>query len=159
MIAQTRTNTAPLLCLALLVCGLVLALPHLAAMSVPRTVEVDELTQDITISLERSHAAKHGESVAEQVRHCLHNDGPVQVWRRGSNRYLHLCDLGDGRYGLQVIDRTRNGYDEITAFIKDKMCRLSQVEGYLQNSGAVRIWRIGEALERLPLEMVRWFGW
>ena len=85
------------------------------------------------VDLHRSHAAKHG-SDAELVRACLdERERPDQLWwNPETGRYINVCFLPDGRFGLQILGRN---LDEITSYIKEKCKRLKQVERYLSNRG------------------------
>jgi putative hemolysin len=87
-----------------------------------------------------AHAVtKHGTD-ADAVRECMENDGPMQVWVKPDGRVMNICKLPDGRFGVMVTDGTR----EITSFIyrAGKGCKtiLAQVENYLRNMGAQRIY-------------------
>lgn len=87
-----------------------------------------------------SHAvAKHGLD-AELVRECLEKNPPSAIWRKPDGRILLLCQLPDGRWGVQIRVWDESGaWREITSFIKNKMKSLEQVERWLRNMGAVRI--------------------
>lgn len=83
-----------------------------------------------------THAViRHGEE-AEAVRKCLENNDPLQTWVKPDGRVIYICRLPDGRFGVQV----RDGIREITSYIKNKMSRLNQVEAWLHNIRAERIW-------------------
>lgn len=88
------------------------------------------------LDLARAHAVvKHGED-ANMVRRCMEEKGPVETWVKPDGREINVCKIADGIYVIMVSDGTR----EITSFIKAKMSRLSQIEQYLRNMGAERIW-------------------
>lgn len=80
---------------------------------------------------------KHGIE-AELVRACLDAHGPIQQWKQPNGRIVSVCQLPDGRYGLSIDDKERGV--NITAFIKNKMRYLFEVERYLINRGAELIW-------------------
>lgn len=66
-----------------------------------------------------AHAVERHGAEAEAVRKCLENKGPYQLWRsRDSNTFYRLCELDDGRWGLQAILKEGNVWHEKTAFIR-----------------------------------------
>jgi putative hemolysin len=83
-----------------------------------------------------SHAVeRHGDS-AEAVRICLSKSGPSMVWTNPTTKRTSLvCQLPDGKYGMQIVERFGDKLEEVTSFVKDKMTDPSQVERYLRNSG------------------------
>jgi hypothetical protein len=85
-----------------------------------------------------THAvARHG-TEADAVRECMSSNGPIQRWRYpDNNRIVSVCQLPDGKFGIQVTERLR----EVTSYIKNRMSRLEQVETYLRNRGAVKYWQ------------------
>jgi len=66
-----------------------------------------------------AHAViRHGTD-AEAVRKCLENKGPHQLWRSNDGiTFYRLCELEDGRWGLQAILKDGNIWHEKTAFIR-----------------------------------------
>ena len=88
-----------------------------------------------------AHAeTKHGDD-AWAVRHCLEQQDPLQVWvHAATGRVFNVCQLQDGRFGIQICDGTR----ECTSFIyrasKGLKVKLSQVENYLRNN--VGAWKV-----------------
>jgi hypothetical protein len=93
------------------------------------------------VSVYSEHAtAKHGDD-ADAVRQCLRDYDPLQVWvKMTDGRMFQVCQLQDGRFGIQICDGTH----ECTSFIfrasKGLRVKLSQVEQYLRNIGAERIY-------------------
>ena len=84
-----------------------------------------------------THAViKHGID-AELVRKCMDEQGPFAKWVKLDGRVIWLCQLPDGRYGIQIRDPWEQR--EITSFPKDKMTRLDQVEQWLRNIGAEKV--------------------
>lgn len=82
-----------------------------------------------------SHAFKHGAD-AEAVHQCLNRNGHSSLWMNPYNEhYLRVCDLPDGRAGLQVVKKVRGKWEEITAFIPKE-----QIMKYLSDCDAVLIW-------------------
>ena len=88
-----------------------------------------------------SHAdLKHG-SEAATVRQYLDNGNRIEVWWNPSNAHrIELCQVDKDLYGLRVLKNVDGKWEEITDFLKSKMSNLSQVEQYLTNSGATKIW-------------------
>ena len=95
----------------------------------------------VGVGLAITHAdVKHG-SEAATVRQCLDNGNRIEVWWNPSNAHrIELCKVDDSLYGLRVLKNVNGKWEEITAFLKSKMSNLSQVEQYLTNSGAEKIW-------------------
>jgi putative hemolysin len=113
-------NPVPVLFLALVLCALaVLALQGLGS-----------------IDLSFSHGeAKHG-TAALTVRQCIDQNGPMQTWQNAqTGRRALLCQMPDGKYGIQIVQFNGKAWQEITTFIKDKMSNLGQVVQYLKNVG------------------------
>lgn len=109
----------------------VIALLLLAAIS-PALLE----TATSALNLSAHAVAKHGDE-ALLVRQCLEKNGPMQIWRQDNGRLAQVCLLPDGKFGISIDDDSGN----VTAFIKNKMRTLRQVEQYLRNKGAQLIWR------------------
>ena len=83
-----------------------------------------------------THAvARHG-TEADQVRECMDRNGPIQRWAYpDNNRIVSVCQMPDGKFGIQVTERAK----EVTSFIKNRVRDIRQVEQYLVNRGAYRI--------------------
>ena len=78
------------------------------------------------------------------------DQGPRLVFKANDTFYL-LCQLEDGRWGLQAVKRGFQGlYHELTAFIKGKGT-YSELMAYMQRIGASRI-------EKLPGILLPAFG-
>ena len=88
-----------------------------------------------------THAeAKHGQD-AVAVRDCLYDKGAFAVYQKSDGRIIRLCEVEEGKFGLQVLEPDENGtLHEITAYIKNKMTHIEQVLNYLKNCGATQIW-------------------
>ena len=84
---------------------------------------------------------RHGFTDTQLVRKCLNDNGPMQVWYNPTtDRHAMLCEVFPSLFGMQIVQQDADGFwHEITAFIKDKMRTLIQVEKYLKNAGYVRI--------------------
>jgi len=72
--------------------------------------------------VEQVHAARQHTTDAQQIRTCLRDNGPYQIFLSRDNvTYYLLCELPDGRWGLQaIVMRTVNGikaWCERTAFV------------------------------------------
>lgn len=67
-----------------------------------------------------THAvAKHG-SEALSIRDCLDKNGAFQTWKsmQFDNQFFRICELNNGKFGLQIV-RVEDGLvNEVTAFIK-----------------------------------------
>jgi len=75
---------------------------------------------------------------AEQVRQCLNQNGTLQVWMNpDTGRLANVCQVGPSLFGIQIIQKAKEGWDEITGFTKPKMKRLEQVMQYLRNTGYI----------------------
>ena len=93
------------------------------------------------VILHQAHAIiRHGmEAIA--VREHIAQYGHDQLWEYPDNpRKIYVCRLCDGRYGIQVVTKEGGAWVEVTSFIKNRMKRLSQIENYLENRGARKVW-------------------
>ncbi len=97
-----------------------------------------------------THAVdKHGDE-ARAIRRCNMDQGPRLVFKAHDTFYL-LCQLEDGRWGLQAVKKGFQGlYHELTAFVKGKGT-YSELMAYMQRIGASRI-------EKLPGILLPAFG-
>ena len=83
---------------------------------------------------------KHGND-ARQVRECLNQGWELQLWYNPDlDRYIRVCMIQDGRFGLQVVEAVKGNWREITSFVKNKLRTIQQVEKYLANGGANKLW-------------------
>lgn len=65
------------------------------------------------------HAVQRHGADAEAIRKCLDENGPFQVWRTlDGETFYRLCQLDDGRWGLQAITKEGSTWYEKTAFIR-----------------------------------------
>jgi hypothetical protein len=62
---------------------------------------------------------KHG-SEALSIRDCIDKNGPYQVWQNtlDPNTWYQVCQIEDGRWGLQALAQNGEDMVEKTAFIK-----------------------------------------
>lgn len=79
--------------------------------------------------------AKHAD--APLVRACLKDRGTRMQWQSGlnKNRYIFICNFGDGRYGFQVAEVIGDKLEEITAYIKHDQT-LQNISNNLKSAGA-----------------------
>lgn len=107
---------------------------------IPMPTRSNELLNDISFYAEAIHTNATRFEEAEAVRKCMYYNGYMQLWFKEDDdgaKYIQVCQLPNGKFGIQIM--AANLQKEITAFIKNKMKRLSQVEKYLQNGGAIRL--------------------
>lgn len=105
-----------------------------------------ELTGNSVSVKETEHAVqKHG-TEAVQIRRCLDKPGgTIDVWKfstwRRPNQFFQICQLEDGRMGLRLIEKLRNGiWKEKTSFV-------------------VKSGSPAEVLEYLTARATRWTDW
>jgi hypothetical protein len=73
----------------------------------------------------------HGQA-ALRVQECMNNRGSVQTWYNPTTgRHANVCEVEPGKFGIDVEENGNN----VTAFIKEKLRTLEQVERYLRNCG------------------------
>lgn len=86
------------------------------------------------VLLEQSHAVpKHG-SDALTIRKCIDNNGPAMTLKVDASRFIQLCQV-DGRFGLRVLDKVNNVWQERTAYFKDAMKNFSDVVKWMDQNG------------------------
>jgi hypothetical protein len=129
---------------------------------------VASVETDISNSLAREVVSQNGELIEKTVTHgpkhnlsaaaskhtdgynkvidCLSKGGAMQVWfNPETGRRANVCQVGPELFGLQILSKfgtDAQGHDiwaEITAFLKENMTRIGQVEKYLENGGYVKI--------------------
>lgn len=96
-----------------------------------------EIHEDLNADIElHSHATeKHSES-AEEVRRCLEKYGPHRIfYNADTQRYLKVCFMDDGKYGLSVFERITEKLEEVTSFKKEKFKTWEQLSRYIENGG------------------------
>lgn len=77
---------------------------------------------------------RHGAD-AVIIDDCLNSVGHLQIWQNKTNgRIARICEVDKNLFGIR-IDADQTWTHKITAFIKEKLKSLWQVERYLQNSG------------------------
>ena len=78
---------------------------------------------------------RHGVDGLNAYNCSIGSDNLLQHWIKPDGRDVFVCDV-NGKFGIVVEEKG----NVITAFIKDKFARLEQVERYLINSGAQKLW-------------------
>lgn len=81
--------------------------------------------------------ARHGAEAIE-IKACSEgSDNLIEKWINPDNgRVYWLCDFF-GQFALSIEEADG---DFITAFVKNKLKKLEQVERYLSNGGAEKVW-------------------
>jgi len=106
----------------------------------PRLLPLLLILLAATIAISAHAITKHGEE-AQRVHDCIQRGGSIQTWYNPySDRYLELCELEPGLYGIQISVKHGFEWRQVTSFIKNRLHRLDLVERYLENSGAYKIW-------------------
>lgn len=83
-----------------------------------------------------SHAFKHGID-AEAVHQCLDKHGHNSLWMNPYNEhYIRVCNMEDGRAGIQVVKKVMGKWEEVTAYIP----KAEDLVKYLTDSGAQLVW-------------------
>ncbi len=106
---------------AVLLAGLLACLVFAAAgreLSLPTTPpQVYAAAAPLPKYTPHEHAEWHSE--AADVRTCTENGKSVMTFRgkRFSNRFAWLCQLPDGRWGVHVLEKVGEKWQEITAFV------------------------------------------
>lgn len=90
----------------------------------------------LTIMFSVSHVIeRHGVEGLNAYNCSIGSDNLLQHWVKPDGRDVFVCDV-NGKFGIVV---EQNG-DLITAFVKEKFKSLAQVEKYLINGGAWKMW-------------------
>ena len=88
------------------------------------------------IDYANSHGPERHPGDAEQVRECLNKNGVLQLWANPTTgRRAQICQIGPTLFGVQIIQKAGDKWDELTAFLKPKMSRIEQVMQYMRNTG------------------------
>jgi hypothetical protein len=85
---------------------------------------------------------KHADYI-EAIRKCFQNrstwEGLIVLLNPDTKRIARICYLTDlGRFGIQIIEKVGDDWQEVTGFVKHKMTKLTQVLKYLYNRGYVQ---------------------
>lgn len=79
----------------------------------------------------QSHAERHPE--AYEVRECTERGDAIMLFRHreNPNRFAWLCQLPDGRWGIHVLEKVGETWEEITAFVRDQAQTAGDAVQYL----------------------------
>ncbi len=92
------------------------------------------LLASITVVVHAHAVQRHG-AEAEAIRACLDQNGPYQHWRAFDREtFYRICQLEDGKWGLQAITKVGEQWHEKTAFIRGNGSWRALME-YLQRIG------------------------
>ena len=99
---QQKSNYFPIILI-----GLFLASIFLATITIPPRV------------LARHAVEKHGVTDVSQIRTCLDENGPYQIWKSkiDPKKFFLLCQLDDGRWGMQIVTNQIRQCFENTCFV------------------------------------------
>ena len=87
------------------------------------------------ILVEQSHAVlKHGLDATTSIRQCIDKNGPVMTVKVDMTRFIQLCQV-DGKFGLRVLDKVNNVWQERTAYFKDALKNFSDVCKWMDQNG------------------------
>jgi len=110
----TYNDTGPLKSLLTLVFLIFVAVVLVAAYLLLRQDGVDVQTRDHAVI---AHGAE-----ATNIRRCLDSNGPQETWKitghKKPNHFVFTCKMDDGRFGIQIAQKTKAGqWIEKTAFV------------------------------------------
>lgn len=104
---------------------LVLLLAAIAVVAIvtalPRHITIAAIKPIPPVVYEK-HAVNRHSVDAIAVRQCLQNNGgATEIWRSFDHkRFYLLCQLPDGRWGFQEIEKALDGkWHEVTAYVRD----------------------------------------
>ncbi|HFC08423.1 MAG TPA: hypothetical protein ENJ54_01010 [Chloroflexi bacterium] len=64
------------------------------------------------------HAVERHGSEAIAIRQCVQNGSSIRrFWRLRNGRYAVMCKLPDGKWGIEIFERLRQKWQEVTAFV------------------------------------------
>ena len=112
---------------------LILLIIFLLAVIIPLGVVVDKNAE---------HGVKAHEAEYAAINECMDRNGPDAIyqsrsWRR-PNEFWRICDLGGDKWGVQLVRKVKNGWQEKTAFCPGNGSFCKVVE-YV-TARAIRIW-------------------
>ncbi len=90
----------------------------------------------VTISTVASHGLSTHPDTYPQVIKCL-NDGNFKITvNTGNNRFIEFCMIDQVTFGMRVLDKIGRGqYREITAYIKDNIHSLKELQEFILRRG------------------------
>lgn len=87
------------------------------AMPVAQMARIRYDGQDVEVKYNRHAIEEHG-SEAESVRRgCEKNGSTMTFKKKDEERYMFLCQLEDGRYGIQIIEKINDLWQEVSSFV------------------------------------------
>jgi hypothetical protein len=82
------------------------------------------------------HANQTHPKVADLVRDCFKKYGSLHIfYNPNTQRYLEVCFMEDGKYGIRISEYINEKLEEITAFQKEKFSTWKQMSRYIENGG------------------------
>lgn len=122
-----------LVCLALLCWGFIVAVQQ----QLPRLpLDTVRVPPD-----NASHAiARHGPD-AIAVRNCLDRNGTYEIWQQPNGNFLKICWMGPN-FGIQVCKDVGDCFQEVTAFIKERILTTQDLKTYLDTAKAWIVWPV-----------------
>ncbi len=85
---------------------------------------------------ENGHAEEAHPDTAEYVRSCFNKYGSSHIFfNPNTQRYLEVCFLENGKYGVRITEKIGDKLEEVTAFAKDKLKTWKQMAQYIENGG------------------------
>lgn len=61
---------------------------------------------------------RHGAAEVNAIRRCVQDSNSIRrFWRLRNGRLAVMCKLPDGRWGIEILERLRNRWQEVTAFV------------------------------------------
>lgn len=88
--------------LALAALGLLLSVQRMQVVAIP--------------ALPKMHAVERHGDTALEIRKCLRDKGALQIWRLKNGRFAQVCEYEPGKYGIQIVEKVRGVWEEVTAF-------------------------------------------
>ena len=83
----------------------------------------------------QSLAEAHPE--ANAVRACTENGNSTMTFKHleFNNRYAWLCQLPDGSWGIHVLEKVGDAWEEVTAFVREQARASNDATAYLRSTG------------------------
>ena len=82
------------------------------------------------------HADQSHPATAQMVRDCFDKYGSLHIfYNPNTQRYLEVCFMDDGKYGVRISQYINEKLEEITAFPKEKLSTWKQMSRYIENGG------------------------
>jgi len=64
------------------------------------------------------HAIERHGAAVNAIRRCVQDSNSIRrFWRLRNGRLAVMCKLPDGRWGIEILERLRNRWQEVTAFV------------------------------------------